>query len=158
MGIFSNFFKRLKEDFNDEVEKKKNTNNLNKAVAVESRIDDDYEMEESEDDEDLEPDDEFRVVNTKFSNEDGSSRKEILSKCMKNEIITIKAVLLKTIPTIEVWTKHGMIGHISKGPAQYVYPLAKSGEYIGGKIISMTLGTPDKPRIKCRIKLNRKLT
>lgn len=100
---------------------------------------------------------ELRVVGVSFDNDNGTSRQEILAQCQSGDTVTLKRSHSKKYPNaIEVWTKHGQIGHVSSDVAERLAPDMDSGLKVEAEIKRVTGGTEDKPTRGCIIKVMEK--
>ncbi|NKQ18460.1 HIRAN domain-containing protein [Brevibacillus laterosporus] len=54
---------------------------------------------------------------------------------------------------VEIWSKHGQIGHISEKDAAELAPLIDRGKHILAAIKKITGGTNDKPTYGCVLSL-----
>ncbi|RFB34022.1 HIRAN domain-containing protein [Brevibacillus sp. VP] len=97
---------------------------------------------------------ELLAVGVTFDNEDGTNRQTVLKRCNPGEEITLKRNTSKKYPNaVEIWSKHGQIGHISEKDAAELAPLIDRGKHILAAIKKITGGTNDKPTYGCVLSL-----
>ena len=85
---------------------------------------------------------EINVVGESFSNDDGSSRQEIIERYVKvDEPANLKFYKYKGKMACSVSVKHGQIGHLPKEKVPKILKLIKDGANIGAGIQSVGISS-----------------
>lgn len=83
-----------------------------------------------------------RVVGVKYDNDDGSSRQEILSHCLRGEPVGFEWYTYEGAPACAVISDHGQIGHLSADLASDLHNEYQGDEYcFVAQISDITGGT-----------------
>lgn len=97
---------------------------------------------------------EYRVVGVSFDNPNKVNRQTLLRKCSVGQDITLKRKPSKKYPeAIEVWSKHGQLGHIDADDATELAPVLDRGKQFKVTIKKITGGSGEKPALGCIITL-----